>query len=324
MTSDRRFWSLAMLCSTFAACGRQHTATHPAVEAPTSPVVPAQQAAPAPTVLSEPKATDAVQAPPTAPAPSAQEKPSPTPGIAEICDKLTRRANERCGKKVAGFYQSSCNFHMQKPDACESQLRVALECQYKAADEVFCAHGADHRCSEVNRELKTCQRGTAPAEQTTAEDDHTIPTGWESIQDSVLGFTVAMPKGAALNRERKNRTWNVEDGGISYEVAAIDAPSGKLDNQTIVRTVIGYVGNRCQQGLKLHGQLELKGTTVVQYHSNCPDKTEWHGMLHFWNGKAVSTGYHAKAGETGVREPYFYSFVPDVHPQVHGASNTHD
>jgi len=43
-------------------------------------------------------------------------------------------------------------------------------------------------------------------------------------------------------------------GGVSYYVVALDPPSGKLNNQTLVVTVIAYVGNRCQQRLKLHGE----------------------------------------------------------------------
>ncbi|HEY5957493.1 MAG TPA: hypothetical protein VIV60_13095, partial [Polyangiaceae bacterium] len=134
------------------------------------------------------------------------------------------------------------------------------------------------------------------------------PEGWEQIEDKQLGFTVAMPPGAALDAESKRRTWKADVGGVTYYVAVIDPPTGKLNNQAFVRTVVSYVGGRCQLHLKLNGELEFKGTTVVQYHSACPDKTEWHGMLHFWNGKAVSTGYHAAPGMTGVREPFFYSF----------------
>jgi hypothetical protein len=77
-----------------------------------------------------------------------------------------------------------------------------------------------------------------------------------------------------------------------------------LKNEGIFQRFCG----RCQSKLKIHGQLELKGTTVVQYDSGCSDGTEWHGMFHFWNGKAVSTGLHGPAGAKGVLEPYYYSF----------------
>jgi hypothetical protein len=117
-----------------------------------------------------------------------------------------------------------------------------------------------------------------------------------------------MPRGAELDAKSKRRTWTAEEEGITYLVASIEPPSGVLSNPVLLRTVIAYVGSRCQLRIKMHGQLEIKGTTVVRYDSACPDGTEWHGMLHFWNGQAVSTGFHAPAGAKGVLEPYFYSF----------------
>jgi hypothetical protein len=249
------------------------------------------------------------------------EPPSTLPGTAqtdqgtasrrlkEICEKLTQRASQKCTKQVSDMYQSSCSHYVTSPGPCDEQLRLSLECQFQATDESLCAHEVSHHCSQLNRELRTCQRGAAPADQLAPEDDHTLPSAWEQVKDPELGFTVAMPPGAALDPASKRRTWKAEEGGISYQVAEIEAPPGRLDNQAYVRTVVAYVGGRCQRGLKLRGDLEVKGTTVVQYQSVCPDKTEWHGMLHFWNGKAVSTAYHAPAGVRGVEEPFFYSFL---------------
>ena len=233
------------------------------------------------------------------------------PELAEICGKLTERANQICKKQVSGLYQSSCNHYLKAKGPCDEQIRLALECQFKAPQDVFCAHEADHNCSKVNRVLKTCQRGTAPAEQTTDEDDRTLPSNWQKIHDEQLGFTVAMPSGAVLDTASKRRTWKREDDKVSYEVAELPPFTGKLDNQNFVRIVVGYVGSRCQLRLKLNGELPLKGTTVVQYQSGCPDGTEWRGMLHFWNGNVVSTAYRAPAGVNGVRDPFFYSFVID-------------
>jgi hypothetical protein len=339
MRKDVRFWTTTVLGIAAVACNQQRETRSPTPDIPTNKTLVDAQAEPKvvdaqaePKVVdtqAEPKVVDTKEkattsetsdagqiqgsveetAQPTPPSTLEQTPTSPTRGLAEICEALCRRATEKCNKQVAGFYQSSCNHYLKTPGACEEQLRLALECQFKAQDEVLCAHAADFNCSQVNRELKLCQRGTAPVEQTTAEDDRTLPPGWQQVQDLELGFTVAMPPGATLDTEGKRRTWKAEENGISYYVAALGAPPSKLDNQALVRTVVSYVGGSCQLGLKLNGQLDLKGTTVVQYHSACPDKTEWHGMLHVWNGKVVSTGYHAQAGATGVREPYFYSFL---------------
>jgi hypothetical protein len=288
MRKDIRHWVTAALCAASAACGSQHEARQPSSE------------------TSAAKEEDESQSPGASKSEPGEE--SANRGIAEICEKLNQRASQKCTKQVAGLYRTSCKRYVKTPGHCEKEIRLALQCQYKAADDVLCAHQADPNCSQANRDLKVCERGTAPVEQTTAED-LTLPSGWAKVSDTQLGFTVAMPQGATLDAKSEHRTWQAEEGGISYYVAALDPPSGKLNNQAFVRTVIAYVGNRCQLRLKLHGELDIKGTTVVLYDSACPDGTEWHGMLHFWNGKAVSTGFHAPAGAKGVLEPYFYSFL---------------
>ncbi len=289
-----------MLCVACAACGRQRETRHPTSETLAGKEAQGDE--------SEGAAESDGESQSTPPSKAEPKSKTANRGIAEICEKLNRRATQKCTKQVAGLYESSCSHYLREPGLCENEIRLALECQYKATDEVLCAHEANQDCSQVNRELKACQHGAAPVEQTTTED-LTLPSSWEKVKDTQLGFTVAMPPGATLDDKNKRRTWQAEEGGVSYYVAAVEPPSGKLNNQAFVRTVIAYVGNRCQLRLKLHGELETKGTTVVQYHSACPDGTEWHGMLHFWNGKAVSTGYHAPAGAAGVQEPYFYSFL---------------
>ena len=286
-------WMAALTCVVCCACGNRPEANEPK---PTSNVEASES-------------SESSEAPEdNSPKPAASgEKPS-NPAIADICDKLCAKAAEKCTKQVAGLYRASCRRYKKTTDKCVAEITRALECQLKAADEPLCAHQADPNCSQVNQELKACEHGTAPIEQTKAED-LSLPAGWAKISDTQLGFTVAMPRGAALDSKNERRTWQAEESGITYIVAAIDPPAGKLNNPTILRTVIAYVGSRCQMRLKLHGQLEIKGTTVVQYDSGCPDGTEWHGMLHFWDGKAVSTGFHAPAGSKGITEPYYYSFA---------------
>lgn len=290
MRLDIRLWITAGLCAVVVVgCGGQHRAHHPKPDSSTS--------------LDDDDDESTSELAPE----SERADGSDNRGLAKICEKLGQRATKKCTKKMAGLYQESCRHYLKDPGKCEKEIRDVLKCQFKASDELLCAHQADPNCSQVNRDLKICQTGSAPEEQTTTEEVD-LPPGWETVRDSQLGFRVAMPPGAALDPESKRRTWFAEERGIKYYVAEIDPPSGKLSNAVYVRTVIAYVGSRCQRRLKLHGELETKGTTVVQYDSACPDGTEWHGMLHFWNGKAVSTGFHAPAGAEGVLEPYFYSF----------------
>jgi hypothetical protein len=302
MPEALRTWTV-LVCAALVACGPRPETRHPKSDTPAD--TSEDDAADETEDVSDSKPSEDSKS-------SEDSKPkteakSASSGLAAICDKVNRRAGQKCKKKIAGLYQSSCNHYLKEPGQCEEEIRLVMECQYKAADEAFCAHEADPKCHEANQKLKVCKRGTAPAEQETAEDT-TIPSGWEKVRDPQLGFSVALPPGATLDEKSKRRTWQVEENGISYFVAELEPPSGKLSNPVYVRMVVAYVGNRCQQRLKLHGELETKGTTVVQYHSACPDGSEWHGMLHFWGGKVVSTGYHAPAGATGVSEPYFYSF----------------
>lgn len=303
MSEAMRTWSSVFLCVAVAACGPRPATNHPTTESSASD--DANEAGD--DDVPETKEVEAGGSPVPDASPKESETKSTKQGIAEICEKITRRASQKCKEKIAGLYKSSCNHYLKKPGQCEEEIRLTLECQYKAADESFCAHEADAKCHQANQDLKTCQRGSAPAEQETTEDV-TIPPGWETVRDTHLGFTVALPPGAQLDEKSKRRTWQAEQNGISYYVAELEAPAGKLSNPVYVRTVIAYVGTRCQLRLKLRGELETKGTTVIQYSSGCPDGTEWHGMLHFWGGKVVSTGYHAPGGATGVAEPFYYSF----------------
>lgn len=310
MRKELPFWVASLLGIGACACGPRQEAQQPAsVSTPPEDVPEVQaQTPPSKTEPSKERDADVEDRPPPAP-PAATDQPKQQgSGLKEICEKINQRANQKCTKQVADMYRSSCGHYLHQPGSCDQEIQKAMECQYGAADDAFCAHQADANCSQVNRELKTCQRGTAPADQNTAED-LTLPSNWEPVRDSKLGFTVAMPPGAEIDAKSKRRTWQTQEGGVSYYVAEIDYPSTNLNNATYVRTVVGYVGYRCQQHLKLHGELELKGVKVVQYHSRCQDGTEWHGMLHFWNGKAVSTALHTPAGTAGVQEPFFYSFA---------------
>ena len=241
-----------MLCAVWVACGNRQEALQPQSETSREPGAPKTG--------------------------TAQE--SANQAIAEICEKICQRADEKCTKQVASLYRASCMRYVKTTGRCDNEVQRALQCQIKSADDLLCAHELDPNCSQVFHDLKACEHGTAPVEQTTTED-FTLPSGWAKVSDTQLGFTVAMPHGAQLDAKSERRTWQAEENGITYIVAAIEPPTGKLTNSVLLRSVVAYVGNRCQMRLKVHGELEIKGTTVVQYDSACPDGTEWHGMLHF-------------------------------------------
>jgi hypothetical protein len=302
-------WAAVLVCSHLVACGNGLPANQPKAESPTESDEP-----PTTSAESSAKETSAAGEESGEPAKSRESVATTADGAAtklrhldEVCNKIAERAQQKCTNKVANLYATNCRRYA-KADSCEAEITRALECQLKESDDVLCAHQADPNCTEARQKLKVCEKGTAPIEQTQAED-LTLPSGWAKINDSELGFTVAMPAGAALDPSAAKRTWKAEDGAVTYIVAAADAPAGKLTSASILRAITNYVGTRCQLKLKVHGELELKGTTVVQYDSGCTDGTEWHGMMHFWNGRAVSTGFRGPVGNKGVREPYYYSFA---------------
>ena len=296
-------WFVALLCANVVACGNTPPANQPqAISTESDEPTPR-----GPTDSDEPAPSRSTSPDEPAASASGGGVAKSRRAVDEVCEKLTERAQQKCTKQVANLYAASCRRY-EKTTKCETEIARALECQLKAADDSLCAHQSDHNCSEVMHQLKSCEKGTAPVEQTQAED-LTLPASWSKISDSQMGFTVAMPRGAALDTSATRRTWKAEESGISYLVADVVPPTGTLSNAAILRTITNYVGNRCQLKLKVHGQLEIKGTTVVQYDSGCTDGTEWHGMMHFWSNKAVSTGLHGPSGSKGVLEPYYYSFT---------------
>lgn len=308
---NRTLVSLALLTGAVASnCSNVPPPNQPKPESADSRSPPAQEP-------SEPNSSPAPMAGPEAEAKSKLTPPAATGpsdestnqrALVDLCAQISARAANRCSKQVAEFYATNCRRYA-KAKQCETEITQVLECQLKTPDDLLCAHQADPNCMEVNHRLQSCDKGTTPIVQTQPED-LTLPSDWVSINDSKLGFTVAMPKGAALEDTATKRIWKAQEGSITYIVATAEPPAGTLTSAAILRTIMKYLGYRCQAKLKVHGEFELKGVTVVQYESGCADGTTWRGMMHFWNGNAVSTGsYGASGSNSGVLEPYFYSFA---------------
>ncbi len=291
-----------MMTAVLVGCGR----LPPPTEAKAGPSEAETRPTPAPDEGEPPapaSSTSAAEAEPE-PAPPSVE---PQRALDDLCARISARAKDRCSKQVAEFYATNCRRYA-KATQCQAEIIRALECQVNTPEEMLCAHQADPNCTKLNQQLQACDKGKAPVEQTQPED-LTLPSNWETVQDSKLGFSVAMPKGAALEEKDTQRLWKAQEGSITYVVATAEPPVGKLSSAAVLRTITKYLGNRCQLKLKVRGEFELKGVTVVQYESGCTDGTTWRGMMHFWDGKVVSTGLHGPGGAHGVLEPYFFSFA---------------
>lgn len=307
---NRTLWCLAVSTGVVGAnCARLAPPSDPKTETDST----AQAAGEPTTPVATPKADSASETV-AQPAPVPESSAHPTADVTQgqraiepLCAKIAARAAERCTKRVAEFYAMNCRRYL-KATKCEPEIQRVLECQTNTPEELLCAHQADPNCTDQNHQLQACDKGKAPIEQTKPED-LTLPTGWARIEDSKLGFSVAMPNGAALEDNGPRRTWKAQEGDLTYIVATAEAPVGKLTSGALLRTIMKYLGARCQLQLKVHGEFELKSVTVVQYESGCTDGTMWRGMMHFWNGNAVSTAFHGPKGSHGVLEPYFYSFT---------------
>jgi hypothetical protein len=307
---NRSLGSLALLTgAVVSSCGSVPSPSQPKPEAVDSqPAREPSRVKVAAAPKSEPEVAAETKLTSQPPASHPSDEPTGQRALVDLCAQICARAANRCSKQVAEFYATNCRRYA-KAKQCETEITQVLECQLKTPDDLLCAHQADPNCMEANHQLQSCDKGTAPIVQTHPED-LTLPSDWVSINDSKLGFTVAMPKGAALEDNATKRIWKAQEGGITYLVATAEPPAGALTSTAILRTVMKYLGYRCQAKLKVHGEFVLKGVTVVQYESGCTDGTTWHGMMHFWNGNAVSTGsYSASGSSSGVLEPYFYSFA---------------
>jgi hypothetical protein len=245
-------------------------------------------------------------------APSAAPAPQPgsefaVPSVAEVCEKLCARADQKCTKDSATKCRASCDRYVKVAERCENDVRRALQCQQKASNDLICSAQADPKCTKEFKGMTACEKGETGGGQGTTQD-FTLPAGWTKVQDDQLKFTVMMPPGAALDPKAPRRTWQAEENGITYLVSQVDPPKGAPD-KSFLQMAVAYVGGKCQMGMKLHGRFESKGKLMMQFDSYCPDKTEYHGAIHLWNNKAVVTAFRAPPGSKGVNDPFCYSLT---------------
>jgi hypothetical protein len=304
METGTRTWMLAVVCAV-TGCYKPPPAQEPQGETAAEPGAAAPNAEPGAEPGAAPGTSPAPSAAPTAAASAAPGSEFAVPSVADVCEKLCVRADKHCNKDSAIKCRASCDHYVKIADQCENDVRRALQCQQKAKDELLCSAQADPKCTREFKGLEACEKGEKAGGQNTARD-FALPTSWTKVQDDQLKFTVMMPPGAALDPKAPRRTWQGEDGGITYFVSQVDAPKGKPD-KSFLKMAVAYVGGKCQMGMKLHGRFESKGKLMMQFDSYCPDKTEYHGAIHIWNDKAVVTAFRAPPGSKGVLEPFFYS-----------------
>jgi hypothetical protein len=298
-------WPISLfLC---AACGGAGPPAQPvaAAEAPAPPST-------SPGATASAVEADAGQGEPAAAAgtePAGENEPS-EPTVAEVCAKLCERQQAKCSEAVAKKCRGRCLRYVRLSPGCEAETREALTCQTEAKDAPVCANYAARSCLESFRKLKACHAGERPT-QSASPESKSAPPGFKVIVDEELGITVALPENAQLDASEARRTWKGEADNVTYVVALLKPPPADLaekHEKHLVRMAIDYVGYRCQRGLRVHATFHSNGITGARYHSRCADGSEWHGMIRARGGQALSVGYHAPAGKTGIFEPYLKSF----------------
>ncbi len=297
MQTGKRTWILAVLC-TLTACYKPPPAQEPEGAATAGPGAAEPGAAPGTSPAS------------SAGAPSAAQSAQPgsefaVPSVADVCEKLCVRADQNCSKDSAAKCRAGCDRYVKLADRCENDVRRALQCQQKAKNEFLCSSQADPKCEKNFRDLLACEKGEKGGGQGTTQDI-SVPSSWTKVTDDQLKFTVMMPPGAALDPKAPRRTWQGEDGGVTYLVSEVDPPKGNPD-KAFLGMAVAYVGGKCQMGMKLHGRFENKGKLMMQFDSYCPDKTEYHGAIHIWGNKAVVTALRSPPGTKVNDEPFVYS-----------------
>jgi hypothetical protein len=224
--------------------------------------------------------------------------------VAEVCEQLCVRMDRKCKQEVARNCRARCKRYRRLAAGCESETLAALRCQATAQDAPICLNYAAPSCLKPFQELQRCHRG----EVATAKEPNSPPAGWKTIADEELGIMVALPENAKLEPNRERRTWQGEEGGVTYYVTLLKPPPEELSESKLLRMVIEHVEHRCQRGLKVHASFQSKGVWGTRYHSRCHDGSERHGMLRIRRGMALAIGYRAPAGKVGVLEPFLDSF----------------
>jgi len=312
MRNGGALWSLGLLLLAHGCGGAPPPTSSPTTSEPSDTPPASEPTAPATAESAQPESSaEAVADTESAATQSPEASESNAPTVAEACEEFCVRVEKVCGKKPGRTCRRRCNRYVRTSVGCEDYVRKALACQVEAKETELCSPVASKQCLDEFRAIRDCERGEVPQAQT--PESPSAPPGWQRISDDTLAISVLMPPGAELDPDAPRRTWRAEEGGVTYYVAHLDAPPANLSQQALIRMVIKYVGASCQRKLRLHGRYENEGRTTIEYDSACPDRSEWHGMLRIWDGKAVSVGYHGPAGVKGVREPYFYSIRHGPH-----------
>jgi hypothetical protein len=200
-------------------------------------------------------------------------------------------------------------------DKCPVEVRDALSCQQEADDFLLCSNIAAESCAPLYRTMALCREGKAEpkpwGQKEQAAETGGAPAGFERKTVSAHGFSQLMPSGAKLKAPSgKEFQLKGSDSGVTYLAKSVEVVggAGEPDAKNILRTATKYLGNECQPKLRLHGRFETAGVIHVRFDTVCEDGTTYHGMFHFWEGKAI-VATTVLESDTGEANPNLDSFL---------------
>lgn len=279
----------------------------PVAEAPEVAPAASERPSKAPTTASPVLPTPDTRENPPAELAAAPPPPAPIlPICLAKCDKLI----SKCGTPSVESCRLNCGKYDPPPAGCGDQVRAALECARDARD-LTCANVAPESCARKFREIAACAAGETaqPAEKAPAG----LPEGWEQVNDSANGFSVALPGGSAVKAgpEGPVRSVTAADGTL-YTVSVLPLLKDKPSEKSFLHFLMKVQG-RCSDKVKLDGFIEKAGHSSIHYKAHCPDKTDWNGMIYTNDQHLFLLSAQAPFGKVGITDPFFYQFRFTAH-----------
>lgn len=218
--------------------------------------------------------------------------------VADACAKLCERKTQSCPSHRDEACRADCAGYEAKAKGCEAPIAAALTCQATAKDNP-CSNFAVSACTDVFVKMQRCMRGEPEVAATTKE---TLPAGWQVVKDDLWGVSMTLPADAKLDPQAKSRTWKASADGADYEIIELPRPK-KIDDQSLVKLVIGHVGVSCQKEMRLNGRVDRELVVFTRFETGCAKGSRLFGKVFVNAGHALSLLVRGSA-PTAQREAF--------------------
>ena len=238
-----------------------------------------------------------------------------TETVAVLCEEICTKVDTACNPRAAAFCRASCGDYVIGAETCPVEVTQALECQSEADGFLLCSNIAAENCASLFKSMQQCRAGEIEPKswddvQGTVVGEK-MPQGWQRLLAPTLGFSALMPEVVRVETGAELYGAKAEDAShfvLTIEQVAIRA--GSPSDSTILRTALKYVGKGCEAKLRLHGRYESEGVIHVRFRTACEDQSQYRGVIHFWQDKAVvmSSFMAGSAGST-LENPHLEDFL---------------